>query len=61
MECLSRQGNLDKTRYVFEKMFGFANYLGLYAEEFGPQGQHLGNFPQAFIHIGADQRGLRPE
>jgi GH15 family glucan-1,4-alpha-glucosidase len=52
VECLSRQGTLDKARYVFEKMLGFANHLGLYAEELGPQGQHLGNFPQAFTHIG---------
>ncbi len=52
VECLSRSGQLEKARYVFEKMLGYANHLGLYSEELGPQGNHLGNFPQAFTHIG---------
>jgi len=34
-----------------EKMLGYANHLGLYGEELGPQAQHLGNFPQAFTHL----------
>ena len=33
-------------------MLGYANHLGLYAEELGPHGEHLGNFPQAFTHLG---------
>jgi len=52
MECLARAGELDKARYYFEKMLGYANHLGLYPEEFGPAGEHLGNFPQAFTHLG---------
>ena len=32
-------------------MLGYANHLGLYAEELGPSGEHLGNFPQAFTHL----------
>jgi GH15 family glucan-1,4-alpha-glucosidase len=51
VECLSRMGDLHKARFFFEKMLGYANHLGLYGEELGPQGQHLGNFPQAFTHI----------
>lgn len=52
VECLSRAGDLAKARFFFEKMLGYANHLGLYSEEIGPRGEHLGNFPQAFTHLG---------
>ena len=51
VECLSRAGQLQKARLHFEKMLGYANHLGLYAEETGPRGEHLGNYPQAFTHL----------
>jgi GH15 family glucan-1,4-alpha-glucosidase len=51
VECLSRAGELQKARLFFEKMLGYANHLGLYAEETGPRGEHLGNYPQAFTHL----------
>ncbi|HEY3133525.1 MAG TPA: glycoside hydrolase family 15 protein [Gemmatimonadaceae bacterium] len=51
VECLSRMGDLHQARFFFEKMLGYANHLGLYGEELGPQAQHLGNFPQAFTHL----------
>jgi len=51
VECLSRAGDLDRARFIFEKNLGYANHLGLYAEELGPRGEHLGNFPQAFTHL----------
>jgi len=51
VECLSRMGDLHQARLFFEKMLGYANHLGLYGEELGPQAQHLGNFPQAFTHL----------
>ncbi|UJH90450.1 glycoside hydrolase family 15 protein [Antarcticibacterium sp. 1MA-6-2] len=52
VECLSRAGQLEKARFYFEKMMGYANHVGLYAEQLGFQGEHLGNFPQAFTHLG---------
>jgi GH15 family glucan-1,4-alpha-glucosidase len=52
VECWSRAGDLQKARLAFEKMLGYSNHLGLYAEELGPRGEHLGNFPQAFTHVG---------
>jgi GH15 family glucan-1,4-alpha-glucosidase len=52
VECLSKSGQLSKARLYFEKMLGYANHVGLYAEQLGLQGQHLGNFPQAFTHLG---------
>ncbi|MFQ5877562.1 MAG: glycoside hydrolase family 15 protein [Acidobacteriota bacterium] len=51
VECLSRSGDAEKARFFFEKMLGYANHLGLYAEEIGPSGEHLGNAPQAFTHL----------
>jgi GH15 family glucan-1,4-alpha-glucosidase len=43
---------LKKARFIFEKALGYSNHLGLYAEQLGPSGEHLGNFPQALTHIG---------
>jgi GH15 family glucan-1,4-alpha-glucosidase len=51
VECLARAGQLQKARFLFEKAMGYANHLGLFAEELGPRGEHLGNFPQAFTHL----------
>jgi GH15 family glucan-1,4-alpha-glucosidase len=51
VECLSRAGQLQRARFYFEKMLGYANHLGLYAEELSPQAENLGNFPQAFTHL----------
>jgi GH15 family glucan-1,4-alpha-glucosidase len=51
IECLSRMGDLQQARFLFEKMLGYANHVGLYAEEIGRAGEHLGNFPQAFTHL----------
>ena len=52
VEALARAGRLDEARLIFEKMLTYANHVGLYAEEIGPSGQALGNFPQAFTHLG---------
>src|ERR1700722_17428960 len=51
IECLARAGKLEKAQLLFEKLLGYANHLGLYSEEIGPSGEHLGNFPQAFTHL----------
>jgi len=52
VECLTMAGELQKARFIFEKMMGYANHVGLFSEQLGMQGQHLGNFPQAFSHLG---------
>ena len=56
VEALTRAGlafpeKLDQARLLFERVLGYANHLGLYAEQTGPQGEALGNFPQAFTHL----------
>jgi len=52
VECLARAGRLDEARLVFEKMLTYANHVGLYSEQVAPNGEALGNFPQAFTHLG---------
>jgi GH15 family glucan-1,4-alpha-glucosidase len=52
-QALAMAGQVDRAREVFERAVGYANDLGLLAEEIDPQtGELLGNFPQAFSHIG---------
>lgn len=56
VEALTRAGRadparLDDARLMFERMIGYGNHLGLFAEETGRRGQALGNFPQAFTHL----------
>jgi pentatricopeptide repeat protein len=52
VEALTRAGRVDEARFIFEKMLTYSNHLGLYSEEIGPTGEALGNFPQAFTHLG---------
>lgn len=52
VECLARGGQLEKARLFFEKMLGYGNHLGLFAEQIGLRGEQLGNYPQAFTHLG---------
>ena len=51
VEALTRAGRVDEARLTFEQMLGYANHVGLYAEETGHHGEGLGNFPQAFTHL----------
>ena len=51
VECLARAGELEKAQLLFEKLLGYANHVGLYSEQLGLNGRHLGNFPQAFTHL----------
>jgi GH15 family glucan-1,4-alpha-glucosidase len=51
VECLARAGRLEEAEINMEKLLLFGNHLQLYAEEFDPRGEFLGNFPQAFTHL----------
>ncbi|HYE95261.1 MAG TPA: glycoside hydrolase family 15 protein [Rubricoccaceae bacterium] len=57
VEALARAGRteperLERAYVLFEKMLGYSNHLGLFAEQTGLSGQARGNFPQAFSHLG---------
>jgi len=52
-EAWARAGRVEHARAVFERAIGFCNDVDLLAEEVDPaSGELLGNFPQAFSHIG---------
>ncbi|MFJ4922762.1 glycoside hydrolase family 15 protein [Streptomyces sp. NPDC088725] len=51
VEALARSGRVEQARLALEKMFTYANHVGLYAEQISLTGEHLGNFPQAFTHL----------
>ncbi len=53
IDALALSGRREEAMEMFEGIAGRANHLGLYSEEFDPAtGAFLGNFPQAFTHIG---------
>jgi hypothetical protein len=52
-QALAMTGQPDRARTVFERTAAFVNDVGLLAEESDPAvGELLGNYPQAFSHIG---------
>jgi GH15 family glucan-1,4-alpha-glucosidase len=68
VECLARGGDVEQASAAFEQLLAYANDVGLFAEEIDPDsGAALGNFPQAFTHVGlinaaltlAESRGQR--
>jgi GH15 family glucan-1,4-alpha-glucosidase len=60
--CRALRGDLDGAAATFERLLGSANDVGLYAEEIDPAtGTALGNFPQAFTHLGLIDAALTLE
>jgi len=58
-ECLARGGEEEKGRELFERLVSHCNDVGLLAEEVDPSsGELLGNFPQAFSHLGLIQAAI---
>jgi GH15 family glucan-1,4-alpha-glucosidase len=53
VSCLAKAGEVERAERLFDQLAGYANDLGLLAEEIDTEsGEQLGNFPQAFSHIG---------
>jgi GH15 family glucan-1,4-alpha-glucosidase len=59
VDYLARAGEVDRAARLYERLLGLANDVGLYAEEFDAKTlAPLGNFPQAFTHVGLITAGL---
>jgi GH15 family glucan-1,4-alpha-glucosidase len=53
VEVYALQGRIDDAEALLDRLLGVANDLGLLAEEYdAATGEMLGNFPQAFSHVG---------
>ena len=53
VRVLARMGHVEEARRLFQELLDYANHLGLFSEMVDPStGEALGNFPQAFTHIG---------
>ncbi|HWI06062.1 MAG TPA: glycoside hydrolase family 15 protein, partial [Solirubrobacteraceae bacterium] len=53
VSCLAQAGEIERAEALFDRLVGYANDLGLLAEEIDTaNAEQLGNFPQAFSHIG---------
>jgi alpha,alpha-trehalase len=53
VSCLAKAGEVERAEALFDQLTGYANDVGLLAEEIDTaREEQLGNFPQAFSHIG---------
>jgi GH15 family glucan-1,4-alpha-glucosidase len=59
IDNLAKRGDLEDARRSFEHLLSYANDLGLFAEEIDvDSGALLGNFPQAYTHVGVINAAL---
>jgi len=62
VDCLTRLGKLGEADGLLNRLLKRANHLGLYSEEIDPDtGEALGNFPQAYTHMGLITASVRLE
>jgi GH15 family glucan-1,4-alpha-glucosidase len=53
VSCLAKAGEVDRAEELFDRLAGYVNDVGLLGEEIDTaNGEQLGNFPQAYSHIG---------
>jgi GH15 family glucan-1,4-alpha-glucosidase len=53
VDHLAARGQIEEAERYFDHLVSFTNNLGLFSEEIDPEsGAALGNFPQAFTHVG---------
>ncbi len=53
VSCLALAGKLEESENLLDDLLKYSNHVGLFSEEIDPKtGRMLGNFPQAFTHMG---------
>ena len=53
VDNLALMGRIEEATEIFERLLGLRNDVGLLSEEYDPRlGRLVGNFPQAFTHVG---------
>ena len=52
IEVIAKMGRRDVAQRLMTKLLSYGNHLGLFSEELAINGLQLGNFPQAFTHLG---------
>jgi GH15 family glucan-1,4-alpha-glucosidase len=53
VSCLAQAGEVERAEALYDQLAGYANDVGLLGEEIDTaNGEQLGNFPQAYSHIG---------
>jgi GH15 family glucan-1,4-alpha-glucosidase len=53
VSCLAKAGEIERAEALYDQLAGYANDVGLLGEEIDTaNGEQLGNFPQAYSHIG---------
>jgi glucoamylase len=53
VDNLAMQGKVDEAREIYERLLSLRNDVGLLSEQYDPKNKRLlGNFPQAFSHVG---------
>jgi GH15 family glucan-1,4-alpha-glucosidase len=59
-DCYAMMGRYDDAQHLFERLVALTNDVGLLAEQYDPSADRmLGNFPQAFSHVGLINTAMR--
>ena len=61
VEVLAKSGRVTEASKHLRTLCSHANHLGLFSEEIGADGRQIGNFPQAFTHLGFISAALQIE
>ncbi len=58
VSALVLAGRVEEAGQRFERLLEYAGPLGLFSEEASPEGEALGNYPQAFTHLALIQAAM---